>query len=891
MSTLNKIHRPLEPQIYERSIILFVTLLAICLLARLTEGNDVGETTLSEWTRAYKFLDDKSTITQTGGISGIYRSYTLTGTFRLSVDFEAGTSFFNIVDASADYSDYPQGRTEKRVSYSIDPNEVFDMTELDGRIMDGNAIQFEGMADDGSSIQITLTLTDDNISLKGDTVPPPGSADFFVYTLNAIAEPKYEYGGGSGTSDDPYRIYTAEQMNAIGANSIDWNNHFRLMADIDLSKFDGKDGRPAFNIIGTSLDSFTGVFDGNNLTISHLIVRGHEYLGLFGIINDPNAEVKNLGLINPNLYTGGFGSVGALTGRLENGLLNNCYTLGGRAWGDYVGGLVGWNSYGKVMNCYSISNIIGMNMCAGGLVGQNHGEINNCYSSCTVSGYHMVGGLAGANDGTIKNSYSISNISSHGNSVGGLVGHNGGFFGGDGSIVINCYSVGSVSGGAIVGGLIGLFAGGTMKGCYSACSVSGEQLCGGLVGRNSSGNISTSFWNIQTSGLSNMCGIQNINAAGCDDSFGKTTAEMQMAGTFLDAGWDFVGETTNGNDDVWLIDENKDYPHLYWEMHQVKYSGGTGTVSDPYQIATAADLILLGGSPQDYNKHFILTADIDLDPNLQGGKIFDKSVIASDTYTGSEFDGINFTGVFDGNGHVISHMTIHGMGYLGLFGKVASGSKIKYLGVVDVNITGEVDANIIASDIFVGGLIGWNFGDVLQCFITGRVNGNDLVGGLVGVNDGSVINCYNMCNVSGNDYVGGLVGDNGGSISTSYNRGSVSGRDSVGGLVGDNIFGNIVSSYSSGSVSGNDDVGGLVGRNESFVSTGRVNSSFWDIQTSGQASSGVGTDLTTTEMQTASTFLDDGWDFVGETANGTEDIWWILEGQDYPRLWWENDNN
>jgi hypothetical protein len=40
-------------------------------------------------------------------------------------------------------------------------------------------------------------------------------------------------------------------------------------------------------------------------------------------------------------------------------------------------------------------------------------------------------------------------------------------------------------------------------------------------------------------------------------------------------------------------------------------------------------------------------------------------------------------------------------------------------------------------------------------------------------------------------------------------------------------------------------------------------------------------------MQTASTFLDVGWDFIDETVNGTEDIWWILEGQDYPRLWWE----
>ena len=32
-------------------------------------------------------------------------------------------------------------------------------------------------------------------------------------------------------------------------------------------------------------------------------------------------------------------------------------------------------------------------------------------------------------------------------------------------------------------------------------------------------------------------------------------------------------------------------------------------------------------------------------------------------------------------------------------------------------------------------------------------------------------------------------------------------------------------------------------------------------------------------------FLEADWDFVYEMANGTEDIWWILEGQDYPRLW------
>jgi len=55
-----------------------------------------------------------------------------------------------------------------------------------------------------------------------------------------------------------------------------------------------------------------------------------------------------------------------------------------------------------------------------------------------------------------------------------------------------------------------------------------------------------------------------------------------------------------------------------------KYGGGTGEPNDPYQIATAADLIALGETPEDYDKHFILTADIDLDPNLPGRKAATK---------------------------------------------------------------------------------------------------------------------------------------------------------------------------------------------------------------------------------------------------------------------------
>jgi len=71
---------------------------------------------------------------------------------------------------------------------------------------------------------------------------------------------------------------------------------------------------------------------------------------------------------------------------------------------------------------------------------------------------------------------------------------------------------------------------------------------------------------METSGLINMCGHQVESAIGCDDSFGKTTAEMQTESNFTNAGWDFVDETVNGTDDIWWIDEGRDYPRLWWEL-------------------------------------------------------------------------------------------------------------------------------------------------------------------------------------------------------------------------------------------------------------------------------------------------------------------------------------
>jgi hypothetical protein len=94
---------------------------------------------------------------------------------------------------------------------------------------------------------------------------------FFIFCFSTLTA-QAKYGGGSGTAEDPYLIKTAEQMNAIGVNPVDWDKYFKLVEDIDLSDFTGA----TFNIIGQwvewgSLNNqpFAGVFDGNGKTISN----------------------------------------------------------------------------------------------------------------------------------------------------------------------------------------------------------------------------------------------------------------------------------------------------------------------------------------------------------------------------------------------------------------------------------------------------------------------------------------------------------------------------------------------------------------------------------------------------------------------------------------------
>ena len=224
-----------------------------------------------------------------------------------------------------------------------------------------------------------------------------------------------------------------------------------------------------------------------------------------------------------------------------------------------------------------------------------------------------------------------------------------------------------------------------------------------------------------------------------------------------------------------------------------QYSGGSGTPDDPYQIATAADLIALGETPDDYDKHFILTADIDLDPNLPGRRVFDDAVIAGSWK-------LPFTGVFDGNGHTISNFTYTSkvIAYIGFFGCVKEGT-IKNLGLIYPNVGDGMMYEI-------GALVGYlQMGIIKNCYAqSGNVAGFEHAGGLVGLNSSGVItSSYATSSVTGNFETGGLVGENSsGTITNCYTNGIVSGDWCIGGLVGVNSSGTITNSYAASSVSG-----------------------------------------------------------------------------------------
>jgi len=263
-----------------------------------------------------------------------------------------------------------------------------------------------------------------------------------LFSVTAFGQPW----DGNGVEGDPYQIWDACDMQAIGADANYWDAHFKLMADIDLSYYDGQDGRPQFNIIADFPNNFVGVFDGNNHVIRNFTVsltglqRG---IALFRNTSS-GAVIKNLDMENSYVNVPEGNRIASIHGEGTADIIN-CKVSGTIIGSYYVGGLSGQN-YGKTESCYSYCAIVGGG--GGGLVGRNSGIVNQCYSRSMVSGSDDVGGLVGRNYGLITNSYSDSSVTSDTYGAGGLVGENT-------DTILSCYALGNANGDSWVGGLIG----------------------------------------------------------------------------------------------------------------------------------------------------------------------------------------------------------------------------------------------------------------------------------------------------------------------------------------------------------------------------------------------------------------------------------------------------
>jgi hypothetical protein len=746
------------------------------------------------------------------------------------------------------------------------------------------------------------------------------------------------FGGGSGTLNDPYVIEDVWDLQNI---SSDLSAHYILGNDINASITKTWNSGAGFLPIGTIWNSFNGSFDGNEYNITGLYINrpSAANVGLFGYVST-GGIVRNVCLFDNNMT--GIGLVGGIVGENE-GMVSNCSNTG-RVSGsnNYIGGIAGSNYYGIVSNCSNTGIAIGSGYYIGGLVGYNDkGTVFNSYATGEVSGGSEVGGLVGGNGGTVSNCYSSGNV--NGNwGVGGLVGVNY-----KGTVSNSFYNVDRV----LINGGHHLTIGALFDTQYQdwiSCDLtlnisdysatlapSGGSYCISAVQglRDLLGFVYVKSYKFRLEAdidLLNVTGfyIPHFSAYEFDGN-NHTISNLHINMTFVDP----LGMFGYVASSAIVRNLNINKVHV-----RGPYCIG-GLAGSNSGILTHCTMI---GSLNGSKNHFQPFIESDCIGGLVGynwgivsncsaiGKVNGSDVIGG--LVGSNDGTItncSGTGRVNGSGNSIGGLVGRNDGMVSncsAIGKVSGDSYVG--GLVGENYKGTVSNSYATGDVNgrndIGGIVGLNFdGTVSTSFAIGNVNGINIVGGLVGENDGTINKSYAGGNVSGSWCVGGLAGvSQYGTVSNSYATGNVSGAgDFVGGLVGFNYYGTVSNCYATGAVtrlSGKkSEFGGFIGLNFrgkilNCYSTGRViyegatnptdkgftgsvdtgsgyemKGNFWDTQTSGQTSTtGNATGMNTAEMFTLKTFKDAGWDIV-HVRGYVDEVWYIDEGYDYPRLGWE----
>lgn len=648
--------------------------------------------------------------------------------------------------------------------------------------------------------------------------------------------------------------------------------------------------------------------------------------GLLGV--NYKASVSN-SYATGNIDSAG-NNVGGLIGTNDNNArLSNSFATGTVRGVNNVGGLIGNNNWGFVSTSYATGNVISGGNNAGGLAGNNPFPSQIIYSYATGnilagSTSSNVGGLAGTNGGEIDYSYTSSYISANAgsSSVGGLVGWNN-KNGEATAIIVGSYwnsSKNPTLPGVATGpgsGAVAL----TSDQFHTAASFSGFNFT------TTPGSPGNNWVIIDSDGtLNNSGGATGSTLPMLASEYSNNiynTHQLQLISMDLGASYTLINNinasTTGGGTDVWgtagFTPIGGTTPFT-GKLDGLGYSVSNLVINRPDRglvglFATTGassiiqNLTLSGGGVSGGSAVGSLVGDssgtitnVKSDLAVIGntssfgiflggvgglvgtnwGSITDSSATGALSGSGGFFlpGRTDIGGLVGTNGGIITRSfasgAVNGAGNAGGLVGFNSGS------LSNVFATGPV----VGTGSFVGGLVGSSDGSISLAYAVGSVGGaGGIVGGLVGYNGGTVSNSHSSGAINGTgfstDSVGGLIGDNHGNISNSYATGTVSSSGfGVGGLIGSNYGTATVSNtYARGTVSGAGSVGGLIGANR-----GVVNSSYWDIATSGQASA-VGsqvsgtvtaTGLTSLQMRTASNYV--GFNFT--TTPGAVGNNWVM---------------
>ena len=239
---------------------------------------------------------------------------------------------------------------------------------------------------------------------------------------------------GNGTEESPYLIESAQNlaflsyMCACGFDT--YGMYFKLTTDIDLNGSEDLPWQPIGDILFTDFETgcpskllsadrtFCGHFDGDGHQIYNIYVDAY-YGGLFGTVNNKNASIENVKLVNG--YIHGKKETGGIAGSCH-GKIRNCMN-GAEIHSDlYAGGIIG-KATDTISECYNEGNIKGDY--AGGIAGIANSAITNCYNVADIDASTFSGGILGrpiTQQMKIKNCYNVGSISCDSIYSGGIIG-------------------------------------------------------------------------------------------------------------------------------------------------------------------------------------------------------------------------------------------------------------------------------------------------------------------------------------------------------------------------------------------------------------------------------------------------------------------------------------